>query len=68
MRKSRLGYVHLEVKSGLGFRIEKALSSGIGEGLPKPWLCTALRLNDREKHVIKVRVYLTQAKKIGDQL
>lgn len=68
MRKSRLGYVCPEVKSGLGFRIEKALSSGIGEVLTELWLCTTFRLNEMEKHVISVGVDLIQAKKIGDQL
>lgn len=49
MKKSRLGCVCLAVKSGLGFRIEKALSPGVEEVLTELWLCTAFRLNEMEK-------------------
>lgn len=36
------------MKSGLGFRIEKTLSSGIGEVSPELWLCADIILNERE--------------------
>lgn len=52
-------------KPGLSF---KALSLRIGAVLPALWLCTALRRNEREKHLRKVGVALLQAQKIEDPL